>query len=238
MPEPITRRRALQLSGATLAGVNSLGLAAAFPQARPPSRQEVPADRLVEQKPRDITALALNPDGTAKEFPESEMTPVSDIGVIYRNTNREPPKVEFDPAKHKIRIRGNVMKWQGALGLADLQKLPSFTQIIKLQCGSPKPSGVIKWGGARFADVCRLLETQPMCQYVMFISADGYTTTEDISVVMHPQTMLAWQMNGGPIPPVHGAPYRLVIPIRWGGRHIKAIDEIRFTATSFGVNNA
>jgi DMSO/TMAO reductase YedYZ molybdopterin-dependent catalytic subunit len=239
MTNPITRRRALQLSGATLAGLGPLGLAPAFPQARPAGKQEIPADRLAEQKPRDITPLLLNPDGTAKEFSESELTPVSEIGVIYRNTDRKPPQVEFDPAKHKIRIRGNVMKWQGALGLADLQKLPSYTQITKLQCGSPKPSGVIKWSGVRFADVCRrLLETQPMCQYVMFIAADGYNTTEDISVAMHPQTILAWEMNGGPIPPVHGAPYRLVIPTRWGGRHIKAIEEIRFTATSFGVNNA
>ncbi len=238
MTNPISRRRALQLSGATLAGLGPLGLAPAFPQARPAAKPEIPTDRLAEQKPRDITPLPLRPDGAAQEFSESELTPVSEIGVLYRNTNKEPPKVEFDPAKHKIRIRGNVMKFQGALGLSDLKKLPPYTQITKLQCGAAKPSGIIKWSGVRFADVCRqLLQTLPMCQYAMFIAADGYTTTEDISIAMHPQTILAWEMNGGPIPPVHGAPYRLVIPIRWGGRHIKAIEEIRFTATSFGVNN-
>ena len=43
-------------------------------------------------------------------------------------------------------------------------------------------------------------------------------------------------MNGGPLLPIHGAPYRLVMPFRWGARSIKAIEEIRFTAATFGVN--
>ena len=232
---PVTRRMALQLSGATLAGLSPLGLAPLSAQSR---KQEAPTDRLVEQKAREMAELPLNPDGTAKEFSESDLTPVEEIGVIYRNTDRKPPEVEFDPAKHKIRIRGNVMKYHGALGLSDLNKLPPYTQITRLQCGAAKPSGIIKWSGVRFADVCRLLGTGPMCQYVMFIAADGYVTTEDMSVVTHPQTILAWEMNGGPIPPLHGAPFRLVIPFRWAGRHIKAIEEIRFTATSFGYNNS
>jgi DMSO/TMAO reductase YedYZ molybdopterin-dependent catalytic subunit len=58
-----------------------------------------------------------------------------------------------------------------------------------------------------------------------------------MTIAIHPQTMLAWEMNDGPLPPIHGAPYRLVIPFRWGARSIKAIEEIRFTASSFGTNN-
>ena len=75
-----------------------------------------------------------------------------------------------------------------------------------------------------------------MGQYVMFISSDKFSTVEDMAVATNPQTMLAWQMNGGLLLPVHGAPYRLVMPFRWGGRSIKAIEEIRFTAVAFGVN--
>ncbi len=232
----ITRRMALQLSGTTLAGLGPLGLTALGAQGRKP--EPPPADRLVEQKLREIAPLPLNSDGAAKEFSETDLTPVDEIGVIYRNSGGKPPQIELDPAKHKIRIRGNVVKYQGGLGLSDLKKLPAYTQITKLQCGAAKPSGIIKWSGVRFADVCRtLLQAGPMCQYVMFVGADGYITTEDMSVATHPQTILAWEMNGGPIPPVHGAPFRLVIPTRWAGRHIKAIEEIRFTATSFGYNN-
>jgi DMSO/TMAO reductase YedYZ molybdopterin-dependent catalytic subunit len=229
---PVTRRAALQISGVTLLGLNQIGLLQAQnKQAEPPS------DSLIEQKARDITALPLNPDGSAKLFSEAELTPVADIGALYRNTGGKAPDIEYDPAKVRIRVRGNVMKKVGGLSLADLKKLPFTTQITRLQCGAPKPSGIVKWGGVRFADVCRMLETQAMAQYVMFVSSDKYVTVEDMTIATHPQTLLAWEMNGGPLPPLHGAPYRLVIPFRWGARNIKAIDEIRFTASSFGANN-
>ena len=229
---PVTRRAALRVSGATLLGLTQIErLQAQSKQAEPPS------DALVDQKARAITALPLNPDGSAKLFTEAELTPVADIGALYRNTGGKAPDIEYDPAKVRIRIRGNVMNKVGGLSLADLKKLPFTTQITRLQCGAPKPSGIVKWGGVRFADVCRMLETQAMAQYVMFVSSDKYVTVEDMTIATHPQTLLAWEMNGAPLPPLHGAPYRLVIPFRWGARNIKAIDEIRFTASSFGANN-
>jgi DMSO/TMAO reductase YedYZ molybdopterin-dependent catalytic subunit len=146
----VTRRAALQISGVTLLGLNQIELLQAQnKQAEPPS------DSLIEQKARDITALPLNSDGSAKLFSEAELTPVADIGALYRNTGGKAPDIEYDPAKVRIRIRGNVMKKAGGLGLADLKKLPFTTQITRLQCGAPKPSGIVKWGGVRFADVCR-----------------------------------------------------------------------------------
>jgi len=162
---------------------------------------------------------------------------VADIGALYHNTGGKAPEIEYDPAKVRIRVRGNVMKQIGSMGLVDLKKLPFSTQITRLQCGGAKPSGIVKWGGVRFADLCRLLEVQPMGQYVMFVSFDKYSTVEDMTIASNPQTMLAWEMNDGPLLPIHGAPYRLVIPFRWGARSIKAIEEIRFTASSFGTNN-
>lgn len=230
-PRPgLTRRSAIPLSAATLASLGAFHGSARAQDAK----TDLPADRLVQQKPRDIVTLPLNPDGSAREFTEAELTPVAEIGSLYRN---KQPQIEFDPAKATIRIRGNVMNYQGALTLAALKTLPARTQVTKLQCGAPKPSGIVKWGGARFADVCRLLGTQPSAQYVMFVGADNYITTEDMAVATHPQSMLVWEMNGAPLPPQHGAPFRLVMPTRWGGRSTKAVAEIRFTATSFGFNN-
>ena len=227
-----TRRAALRISGTTLAALSQRGLIVA--QGK---QAEPPADSLIEQKSRDITALPLNADGTAKLFTDAELTPVADIAVLYRNTGGKAPDIEYDPAKAHIRVRGNVTRQTGGLGLADLKKVPFVTQITRLQCGTPKPAGVVKWGGVRFADVCRMLGLQPMGQYVMFISADKYSTVEDMTIATNPQTLLAWEMNSGPLLPVHGAPYRLVLPFRWGARSIKAIEEIRFTASSFGANS-
>src|SRR5262245_42714473 len=81
----ISRRTALQLSGAALVGLSPLAVAAQqTAQQAPAAAAEFP-NSLVEQKLRDIVALPLNPDGTAKEFPESSLTPVADIGVLDRN---------------------------------------------------------------------------------------------------------------------------------------------------------
>jgi DMSO/TMAO reductase YedYZ molybdopterin-dependent catalytic subunit len=230
----LSRRAVLQLSGAALVGLTPIAAAAQAAGQAPAQPAPFP-DSLVAQKPRDITPLPLNPDGSAKEFSVSELTPVAEIGVLDRNANKTP-QIELDPAKAKIKIYGNVMGKRGSLSLADLQSLPPRTQITRLQCGSPKPTGIIKWSGARFSDVCKLLQVDPMAQYVMFVAADGFVTTEDMAVATHPQSMLAWMMNDGPIPVGHGAPFRFVVPTRWGGRNIKRVAEIRFTATTFGFN--
>src|SRR5437016_1015851 len=103
--QSVSRRTAL----ATLA---ALPLSAQT--ARPP---EPPSDRLIAQKPRDIAALALNPDGTAKLFTEADLTPVAEIGALYRNTGGKAPEIEYDAAKVRIRVRGNVMKQIGSFGL-------------------------------------------------------------------------------------------------------------------------
>jgi len=65
------------------------------------------------------------------------------------------------------------------------------------------------------------------------VGSDGYFTYEDMTTLMHPQVVLAWELNDAPIPPQHGAPLRLIIPFRYGARSLKAIKEIQFTATSF-----
>ncbi|MGE3511109.1 MAG: molybdopterin-dependent oxidoreductase [Vicinamibacterales bacterium] len=228
----ISRRAALRWSGVALIGAGPLATIAAgqAPAADFP-------ETLVDQKVRDIVALPLNPDGSAKQFTAADLTPVGDIGVADHN-GKKPVPFEADATRAKIRIHGNVSKKRGSLGLGDLQTLPSYSQITRLQCGAPKPAGVIKWTGARFTDVCRLLGVDPMAQYVMFVAGDGYITTEDMSVAAHPQSMIAWAMNDAPIPAAHGAPFRFVIPTRWGGRNIKRVTEIRFTATGFGFNNS
>jgi DMSO/TMAO reductase YedYZ molybdopterin-dependent catalytic subunit len=46
---------------------------------------------------------------------------------------------------------------------------------------------------------------------------------------LHPQTLLAYEMNGQPLSPDHGAPLRLVIPVKYGIKHIKRIGTVVFT---------
>ena len=127
----------------------------------------------------------------------------------------------------KIRVdpRGNA-RLRGTMVLADLEKLPRFSQTTLLQCGTPTPSGVVKWGGVRFSDFAQMIGLSKEGHYVRFIAVDRHYVDEPVEVLMRPQVMLAWMMNDQPIPPDHGAPLRLVIPFRYGNRNLKAITDI------------
>ena len=51
----------------------------------------------------------------------------------------------------------------------------------------------------------------------------------DMASALHPQTLLCYEMNGRPLTPAHGAPLRLVIPIKYGIKNLKQIGTIQFT---------
>jgi DMSO/TMAO reductase YedYZ molybdopterin-dependent catalytic subunit len=57
----------------------------------------------------------------------------------------------------------------------------------------------------------------------------GYYVGLDIESALHPQTLLAYEMNGAPLQPMHGAPLRLAIPVKYGIKNIKRIGTIRYT---------
>ncbi|MBF8301195.1 MAG: hypothetical protein HW394_1565, partial [Acidobacteria bacterium] len=131
----------------------------------------------------------------------------------------------------KVDTRG-LAKLTGTLRFADLEKLPRVSHTYLLQCGAPNPRGIVTWTGVRFSDVADMLGLLPGVQYGRFVASDRHYVDEPMTTLRHPQVMLAWLMNGAPIPPRHGAPLRLIIPFRYGNRSIKAITEMVFATPS------
>ena len=218
----------MQLSAGAVAAM-SLGAIRATPVAAQPAPATQP-DSLVDTKLRNIASLPLNPDGSAPEHSEADIKMLE--GIFWKT--KGTPDIEFDYNKMKIKVdaRGTA-NLAGTLRFSDLGKLPRHSQITLLQCGAPKPTGIVKWTGVRFSDFAKMLQAQDFAAYGRFVSSDGYVIDEDIKTLMHPQVMLAWMINDKPIPPEHGAPLRLVVPFRYGARSLKAITEIQLTATSF-----
>jgi DMSO/TMAO reductase YedYZ molybdopterin-dependent catalytic subunit len=194
----VSRRDAIRISGATLAGlsIGAIGRDVAHAQAAQP--QEPWPDSLVERPLRAgfPAALPVNPDGSAPEHPASEAGPITDP-LMWRTPDRQAPAIEYDYRKMAIKVdtRG-LGKLAGTMHFSDIEKLPRVNGTFLLQCGAPNPRGVVKWTGVRFNDFA--------------------------------QVMLAWLMNDQPIPSKHGAPLRLIVPFRYGQRSIKAITEIVF----------
>ena len=222
----LTRRDAIKVSGTAVVGL-SLGVASPqkmLGQAAP--QQEWP-DRLVEGDLRVRADLPLNPDGSAPEHaPEAagELT-----GTIWRYTGGEPPDIDFDYRNLEIKLdsRG-LARMSGTVRFSDLEALPRHSMTTLLQCGAPQPTGTVKWTGVRYSDFADLIGVATPAHYCRLISHDGYYIDEEMPTMRHPQVMLAWLMNDEPLPPINGAPIRLVIPFRYGARSIKAISEITF----------
>ena len=227
----LSRRKAISLSGSTLAGL-SLGV------LRPPHSGVLQAqgqddwpDTLVERPLREgfPAPLPLNPDGSAPEHPESAAGPITDP-LMWRSQGRQTPEIEFDYRSMAIRVDTRGMsRLSGTLRFSDLEQLPVVSGTYLLQCGAPNPRGIVKWTGVRFSDFADMLGLIPGVHYCRFVASDRFYADEPMTTLRRPQVMLAWMMNDEPIPPRHGAPLRLIVPFRYGNRSVKAITEMTFS---------
>lgn len=226
----ISRRKALSLSGATLAGLSLGVLRPANQHVAYAAEQDDWPGELVERPLRNgfPAPLPLNPDGSAPEHPESAAGPISDP-LMWRSPDRQTPDIQFDYRQMQIKVdtRGLATR-TGTLRFSDLEQLPIRSHTFLLQCGAPNPRGIVKWTGVRFSDFADMLGLIPEAHYCRFIASDRFYIDESVQTLRHPQVMLVWLMNDEPIPPQHGAPLRLIIPFRYGNRSIKAITEMTF----------
>jgi DMSO/TMAO reductase YedYZ molybdopterin-dependent catalytic subunit len=105
-------------------------------------------------------------------------------------------------------------------------------------------SNIVRWTGVRLVDFAARhgfarrsgqafdAATRPddLWRYVRLATPDdAYYVGLDIASALHPQTLLCYAMNGAPLPEAHGAPLRLVIPVKYGIKNLKRIGSIHFS---------
>jgi DMSO/TMAO reductase YedYZ molybdopterin-dependent catalytic subunit len=105
-------------------------------------------------------------------------------------------------------------------------------------------SEIVHWAGARLADLASVtgLATrggQPfdpatngddLLRYTALETPDrAYYVGLDMASALHPQTLLCYEMEGRALTPEHGAPLRLVIPVKYGIKNLKRIGTVRFS---------
>jgi DMSO/TMAO reductase YedYZ molybdopterin-dependent catalytic subunit len=116
------------------------------------------------------------------------------------------------------------------LSLDDVKALPRHTMITELRCIEGWTT-IVKWSGARVADVVAAFPPSTGSEFVAMETPDrGYYVGLDMQSAMHPQTLLAYEMNDAPLTWQHGAPLRLAIPVKYGVKNIKRVGTIRYTA--------
>ena len=119
---------------------------------------------------------------------------------------------------------GNPVK----LTLPDLQKLPRVSHRVNHYCVEGW-TAIETWIGCSFSDLARLGRPTPEGRYVDFQSFDdGYHESWDIESAMHPQTVIAYGLDGRMLEPAHGAPARLFSPVKLGYKNTKYLTRIMF----------
>jgi DMSO/TMAO reductase YedYZ molybdopterin-dependent catalytic subunit len=179
-----------------------------------------PMGRLIMPINDKLGAVLLSP----QLVPEYTAAQIQPNQLIINSYNGTPP---IDLQKFRLQIIGQVQK-PLSLSLSDLHQMPFTSTTIQQVCVEGW-AAVVQWGGVRLCDLLHLAELQTNAKYVYFSSADGYYESWDLASALHPQTMLAYQKNGAPLPPDNGAPLRLSAPIKLGYKLSKWVTEVIVT---------
>lgn len=206
----MSRRQLLQLSGLSgigllLNGCRSADFAEGVGNAIDPLNQRV-------------EELLLRPQALALEYPISSIEPQA----LIVNPKKTSPVI--NPDTFKLIIDGAVNQPM-QLSINDLQKIPLQSMVIRHVCVEGW-AAIVQWGGVRLRDLIALTQPQSSARYVYFTSGDGYYESWDMPSALHPQTLLAYQMNGQPLPVDNGAPLRLAAPIKLGYKQSKWVTKV------------
>jgi len=112
--------------------------------------------------------------------------------------------------------------------LADIRRLPARTQITQHVCEQGW-SAIAEWTGVPLAEILNSVGVQPEAKYVFFYCIDRWWDSLDMDDAWHPQTLLAYGMNGQDLPVRHGAPVRLRVERQLGYKHLKYLSAITVT---------
>jgi hypothetical protein len=137
---------------------------------------------------------------------------------------------DFDTAAWKL----YVIKKNGdtlALTLDDIKKLPKVDITFNFKCIEGW-NQITHWGGVRFSDFLKAygLGDESQMKYVGLVTPDeAYYVGIDMPSILHPQTILCYELNNQPLPMKEGYPLRLIIPVKYGIKHLKRIGTLYFS---------
>jgi DMSO/TMAO reductase YedYZ molybdopterin-dependent catalytic subunit len=165
----------------------------------------------------------------AQEFSPQDLSP-----FFRGNGNTDPD----DPGYRALAANGfadwrlvvdGLVERPADFSLAQLRAMPRRTQITRHDCVEGW-SAIGQWTGVPLARVLEAVRPKREAAYVVFHCADtfeavggpaAYYESIDFDDAYHPQTILAYELNGRPLPVMNGAPLRLRVERQLGYKHAK-----------------
>ena len=186
-------------------------------------------------------ALRIDDDVAEALYSRNRLVPTytkSQITPLKNNYNGATPDPSYI-SEWRLRLDGLASGLSVSLNIRNL--LASFRvheQITRLVCVEGW-SAIAWWAGLRFDDLLGAYPPTSQAKWARIESSvnlgrwgnpDPYFVSLDLSTARHPQTLLATHLNGKPLTVEHGAPLRLLVPVKLGLKNVKAITKIVYSA--------
>ena len=180
----------------------------------------------------DVAEALYSGNRGVPTYTKSQITP------IKNNYNGATPDPGYIPGWN-LTLDGLTSGLSVSLDIRHLTtRFSVHEQITRLVCVEGW-SAVAWWAGLRFDDLIRAYPPMSQAKWARVESSvnldasgnpDPYFMSLDLATARHPQTLLATHFNGQPLTVNHGAPLRLLVPVKLGLKNVKAITKITYSA--------
>ncbi|WP_411279771.1 molybdopterin-dependent oxidoreductase [Gemmatimonas sp.] len=170
----------------------------------------------------------LGRNALAREFPRAmisakpfanELSPFSENFKAHEAANF---------AAWRLDVSG-LVRSPATLSLAELRAMGKESQITEVNCEEGW-NYIAEWAGTPLSAVLNSVGVKPEAKYVVYLSEDtNWWDSIDLDEAMHPQTVLAWEMNGSALPVPFGGPLRIRVPRQLAYKSVKFIDRLVVT---------
>jgi DMSO/TMAO reductase YedYZ molybdopterin-dependent catalytic subunit len=170
----------------------------------------------------------------AKEYHQGDISSFPATGTTNPANTANPHYSEAWDRFHQnefanwgLSVEGRVSRPK-SYSLAELQRFPSRTQITRHTCEEGW-TAIAEWTGVPLGKILEHAGILPTARYVNFYGFDGFFECIDMLDAFHPQTILAYGMNGKNLPIPHGAPVRLRVEKQVGYKSVKYLQRVVVT---------
>jgi len=199
--------------------------------------------KAVEDWTRIVQRGLLYPNRLAREYSPSDISPVFKPNGTYNpGTDEYNAHAASNFVRWRLKVDGLVSN-PLSLSVADIMRLPRRTQITKHDCVEGW-TAIGMWTGVQLGLILKAAAMKPNARYAVFHCADNltgepakggaqspgqYYESVDLRDAFHPQTLIAYALNGKRLDVPHGAPLRLRVERQLGYKQAKYVQRIEIT---------
>jgi len=236
MSDRISRRTMLRSGLAAAAGISGLGAAAEIARRYgliPPDHGGLYG--IGETLTYGSHRVLMATHSMAREFSRQEISTIAPVNGDPPDSDEYQQLLAREFSAWRLVVDGLVTK-PASFSLQDLRRLPPQSQITHQACEEGW-SFIAEWTGLPLSTLLDLVQARPEARWVVFYPFDEFWDSIDMAEARHPQTLLAYGMNGGDLPAGHGAPLRLRVPRQLGYKSIKYLSRITLVDSLDRVEN-